>query len=139
MPSNLGGGQITEHPGVITLDGDPIEVTVGLATHRISLSSNGSEIGSWSTDECTIVDNGEGNYLLIAENEKLPFVPVSRDLFAEALGSAGAGIATRRQSPPRHLAQGVEAPPRPLTVVGFYLLAAITTLLGVWALWSIVV
>lgn len=99
------------------------------------------EIGSWTQEECKIVANGASNYLIVAEDEELPFSPSSSEAFADALA--------RQQPPkketrpvksqalaPKHIEEGA---PRPLTMIGFYILASITALLGFWALWSIIV
>lgn len=125
----------------MTLDGDPIEVTVGLDARRIHLTSNGLEIGSWGPEECRIVANAGGGYLIIAENEELAFSPSSDERFASAL--AAEENPQRKSTPgharsaaPKHIEEGA---PRPLTMVGFFLLAALTSLLGIWALWSLVV
>jgi hypothetical protein len=123
----------------VTLDGDPIDVIVGIEAERISLTSNGSEIGSWSPEECQIVENEAGNYLILAEDERLPFSPRSQEKFAAALAGERS-IPDEKGHPnatgPRHLE---EAPARPVTMVGFYALAVVTALLGLWAVWSIVV
>jgi hypothetical protein len=122
----------------VTLDGEPIDVIVGIEAQRISLTSNGSEIGSWSPEECQIIENGAGSYLILAEDERLPFSPRSQETFAVALAGERSipGERDRASSHgPRHLE---EAPARPLTMIGFYILAIITALLGLWAVWSIV-
>lgn len=110
---------------------------MGFGAHRIRLTSNGLEVGSWSADECTIVANEAGSYLIVAENEELPFSPSSSESFASALAAEQSQPLTKTAvPPPRHLEEGA---PRPLTMIGFYLLATLTALLGIWAIWSIVV
>lgn len=116
-------------------------MTIGLEDGRVLLYSNGTEIGSWAPEECEISESGPGSYLIVAENERLPFLPASDDVFQAALAKR---VTRSRPAPidsPGYATHGQvqEAPPRPITVIGFYLLAAVTAALGLWAVWSIVI
>lgn len=127
------------HHGAITLGADPIDVVVGIETGRIHLDSNGNEIGDWSRDECQIVPDPSGHYLIVAENEELPFTPDDPVMFADALmePSPPTTAADPQSEPTRSIVD--ELAPKPLTVIGFYLLAGITSALGLWAVWSLIV
>ncbi len=128
---------MSQHNGAISLGDDPIVVVVGVNADRIRLDSNGSEIGDWARDECEIVVDPAGRYLIRAENEELPFIPDDPVTFAEALTQ---GSPTTSGGPQRETSRATEdeVAPKPLTVIGFYILAAITLALGLWAVWSVI-
>lgn len=136
------------HEGEVSLDDDqvPIPVTIGLDRHVLIMSSGGTEVGQWADGEYSITHEGNGVYTIVAENEELRFTPSNPELFAvdvrrDGEPSATPGNAMGRGNPPSQEEATVEvgeAPaPRPLTLVGFYLLAASTAALGLWALASI--
>lgn len=125
------------HNGAISLGADPIVVGVRVDADRIRLDSNGSEIGDWTRDECEIVVDPSGHYLIRAENEELPFIPDDPVAFADALNEPSP--ANPIGNPRRATRSTVdELAPQPWTVVGFYLLVGITSALGLWAVWSLI-
>lgn len=149
-----GGYDLSLHTGVISLGGDPIEVTIGLADGRVILESGGDTIGDWSEDECQILADGPGKYLISAESEDLPFLPDDPAEFDRVLSGTGDGteetVPERAQSvsstsvyqpsitfdpSPFHVE---EAAPKTTTMLGFYFLAVVTALLGLWAVWTLV-
>lgn len=133
-----GGYTLSEHHGVVTLDGQALDVTIQIELERIRLATNGTEIGNWNSDECQIVESGSAGYLILAENEELPFTPLRTELFAAALAET---ISTDQEqaSEPVTTVETVEEPePGPVTMVAFYLLAAVTAALGLWATWSLI-
>ena len=128
---------MSQHNGAISLGADPIVVVVGVDADRIRLDSNGSEIGDWARDECEIIVDPSGHYLIRAENEELPFIPDDPAKFAEALTGPPATTSTAtKRGTSRTTAD--ELAPKPLTVLGFYILAGITLALGLWAVWSLI-
>jgi hypothetical protein len=127
------------HHGAITLGTDPIDVVVGIDASRIRLESNGSEIGDWSNEECQIVPDSSGSYLIVAENEELPFLPDEPTEFAAALRGFDSVEEITDTAPGARRIMDDEAAPSALTMVGFYLLAGVTSALGLWAVWSLVV
>jgi hypothetical protein len=125
---------------VISLGGDPIEVVLAISPDRIRLDSHGSNIGDWSHDECQVVTTGPDEYAIRAEGEELPFAPSDPHALATALGVELAVSPPAEVAPESHLAQrDNEGEPGRLTLVGFFLLAGVTTLLGLWAAWSLIV
>ncbi|HEY5890121.1 MAG TPA: hypothetical protein VIW94_05425 [Acidimicrobiia bacterium] len=137
MREKPGVDAMSQHNGAISLGADPIVVVVGVNADRIRLDSNGSEIGDWARDECEIVVDPAGRYLIRAENEELPFIPDDPVTFAEALTGTPATTSSDPQSGTSRIMVDERAP-KPLTVIGFYILAAITMALGLWAVWSVI-
>jgi hypothetical protein len=135
--------------GVVTFDDTNVPVIIGLQEDGISMSSGGAEIGQWSEGEFSIDPTEDGAYAITAENETLRFVPTNPSLFAAGIGVGVAPPIQQEEShgapdhaPPRPQAGGElkngEAPaPKTLTRVAFYVLAAITAALGLWALVSL--
>jgi hypothetical protein len=111
---------------------------VGIDASRIRLESNGNEIGDWSKEECRIVPDSSGSYLIVAENEELPFLPDEPTEFAAALRGIDS-VDFTDTAPRGSRITDDEAAPRALTMLGFYLLAGVTSALGLWAVWSLVV
>lgn len=137
------------YDGIVDLDDSQVSVIVGFEENGIRLSAGGAEIGEWRDGEYRIDHRGDGVYAITAENETLRFLPADPGLFAAHLEEAK--IVVVQAEPPktpgeaRHAAPptpppSVEAPPpRPLTRVAFYALAALTAGLGLWALTSLFV
>jgi len=137
---------VSIYEGVVTIDEDDVQVILGLDGNKIRLSAGGLEIGEWSADECSIDSVGDGVFTITAENETLIFVPNNPTSFEAAMNGGGAPD----EAPDGTVEQSTEptvAPPgetdhipdpKPVTMVVFYALAAITGVLGVWALIAIV-
>jgi hypothetical protein len=130
--------------GVIALADGGVEVTVGLESETITLTAGGVEVGNWTLDECAIKRDGDGNWVIQAENDALPFQPDDPEGFARTLGNG-----TGRHARPATMfrAEGTEAtaheveegpPPRQLTRLAFYALSALTASLGLWAGYNLI-
>jgi hypothetical protein len=148
------GPRLSKHPGVINLNDQVVEVSVELGTDRLRLFAGNQEIGDWSIDECEIVENGSGAFLIRAEQEELPFSPaepqrlrdsmagIPTDIGPGDVSTEGARIEITAQPTPTvaladdlHAFKPVEQPPPgPVTLGLFYLLVAVTAFLGLWAL-----
>lgn len=131
------------HEGVVSLDDDQVPVTIGLERHVLIMLSRGAEVGQWAKGEYSITHEGNGVYTIAAENQELRFTPSDPDQFAVEMRRvdqppATPGDAVEQGNPPSQEEAAMEAnqapPPRPLTVVGFYLLVGATAALGFWAL-----
>lgn len=140
------------YDGFVSIDEGRVHVVLGIVDDRISLSSNGSEIGQWDRADVSLVYVGGGVYTINVEGDTLRFVPSDQDLFAIEFGEIEApgqenrpedvsGRHARRapgsddEDGPR-TAQAEAPPPRAATRVAFYALVATTALLGLWALLS---
>ncbi len=125
---------MTTYPGVVTLDHETVPVTLGIGIGKVTLVAGDLEIGEWSDADCIIRPDGEGQWLIEAEEETLFFLPDDPSQFAIGLeGEEGHG---------KHEASAAtvdpEDPgPKAMTMVGFYLLAGVTAVLGLWALISL--
>lgn len=146
---------VPRYDGIVSLDENEVEVVIGLDPDRVHLAAGGREIGDWSTEECSIADLGDGVYSITAENVSLRFVPNDARLFVEGLNNGtGYGLLPAPDLQPvlghrgRHTRlapapdvpeadRSVAPPPRALTRILFYGLAAITAAMGLWALLSI--
>jgi hypothetical protein len=134
------------YDGIVTVDEDDVQVILGVDENKIRLSAGGLEIGEWSAEDCAIDSVGDGVFTITAENETLTFVPNNPTTFAAAMndGSAPdeASGATMEESMEPAVVSPSEADqipePKPITMVVFYALAAITGVLGIWALITIV-
>jgi hypothetical protein len=142
------------YDGFISLGNGDVDVILGVEDDRVTLCSNGAEIGSWGSDEVSIRYRGSGTYNITAEDETLEFVPNDQDLFAIRFGEIsddpptpsanGSGRHAReRATGPNAAAAGSadfeEAPePGQLTKIGFYALVALTAFLGLWAVVSMI-
>lgn len=141
----------------MTVADEDVAVVIGIDT-TLRLTTNGTEIGEWSPGEFFITDHGDGAYTITAENEALRFTPSEPDLFAhwvrtdnlsvgkhEARGAVPAQPPVEfdddnPELPPVTGADTVEAPGElaPLTRTLFYLLVAATSVLGIWAAYSLI-
>jgi len=124
------------YDGVVAFDDTRIPVIVGIEEDLVRLSADGKEIGAWSGDECSIGYEGDGVFTIHAENETLRFLPREPDSFAAAVNgdlatASTVGEAPHTKDPDRGWR---EAPaPKRTTRLLFYLLSAMTALLGAWA------
>ena len=142
------------YDGHISLGDDRVHVILGVEEEKVTLSSNGREIGIWGPEEIEIRYLGNGRYAITAEDETLEFVPLDQDLFAIQFGeiddrpaSPQPGSTHGRHSPSRtgQIAGddslepvSLAPPPRPVTRVAFYGLVAVTGGLGLWAAISMI-
>ena len=129
---------------MVRLDNEQVPVIVGFQENALRMSSGGEEIGEWAEGDYSIANAGDGVYTITAENEALQFTPANPTLFAAELGG---GIEVPAPTEPVAQAEPTdngavedEAPqPKKATMIGFYVLAAVTAALGLWALVSLVV
>lgn len=142
------------YDGFVSLGEDEVHVILGVDEDRVTLSSSGAEIGSWGSDEISILYEGDGIYTITAENDTLEFVPNDQDLFAirfgevsddrQAVSSNSSGRHSRAtpgdsEAELEERAVKEAPPPRPVTKVVFYALAGLTTFLGLWAIVSMII
>ncbi len=125
--------------GVVTLVDNSVEVTVGLESETVTLTAGGVEVGRWSFDECAIREDGDGLWVIEAEEEALEFLPDDPDRFAETLanGSGSEAVAIEEAAIPSDPGVLEGPPPKPVTMAVFYALSALTAALGLWALVSL--
>lgn len=130
------------YDGFVSTDNGEVHVILGLDDDRVTMSSNGNEIGAWSADEVDVDHVGDGVYRITAEEESLRFVPNNPSLFglvfegAETEETADTGISPEQQRAPEP-APGSTA--NPVTMSMFYALAAVTAALGIWAAISLLI
>ena len=137
------------YDGHVSLGEEDVHVILGLGPDRATLSSNGTEIGAWASDEISITYQGQGVYSISAEEEKLSFTPNDQGRFAiefrevsdEADGPLtddakpeAPGGAMEQPGPQYETAP----PPKAVTRVVFYALAGMTAALGLWAVAALV-
>ncbi|MFQ5523819.1 MAG: hypothetical protein ACE5F5_09615 [Acidimicrobiia bacterium] len=128
------------YDGVVAFDDTTlIPVIVGIEEDLVRLSADGTEIGAWTEGECTIADEGDGVFMISAEDETLRFLPRDPGSFAAAVnGGIGDTSTISDHEEPSSPSDSEGAPePKRITKVLFYLLATMTALLGVWALLSL--
>ena len=134
------------YDGVVTIDEDDVQVILGMDEDKIRLSAGGLEIGEWPAEDCLIDSAGDGVFTITAENETLTFVPNNPTTFSAAmnLGRVSAPVPVSPDTESTNAAlPAPEEPnqipnPKPVTMVIFYALGAITGILGLWALISII-
>lgn len=142
------------YDGHISLGEDRVQVILGVEEEKLTISSNGREIGIWGPDEISIRYLGNGRYAITAENETLEFVPKDQDVFAIRFGEIDDSPTAPQpdqvngrhsRDPLNEIKDQTEErvvdmapPPRPVTRVAFYGLAAVTSGLGLWAVVSLI-
>lgn len=134
------------YDGVVTIDENDIQVVLGVNEDKIWLSAGGLEIGEWSAEECSIDSVGDGVFTITAENETLTFVPNNPMTFSAAMNGGSTSdraIDTPVEKPAEsEMVSSSETDPvpdpKPVTMVIFYALVAITGTMGLWALISII-
>ena len=148
------GLRLSDHPGLIHLNDHDIEANLAIDHQLVRLRAGSEEVGVWSSDECQLFENGDGRFLIRAEGDELPFTPNATEPLRNAIATLHADSGKRSKPPSREsvppptdpsLGSGgntVEVvdgpPPQPVTLILFYLMAAGTALLGVWALISLI-
>jgi hypothetical protein len=131
------------YDGVVAFDDTHIPVIVGVEEDVIRLSADGTQIGEWTGEECTILYEGEGVFIINAEEESLRFLPRDPKSFAAAVngGPMTPPTSTTGEDNPETTVPAVDsavAPePKKITKILFYLVAAMTAVLGLWALASL--
>ena len=134
------------YDGVVTTDEDDVQVILGVDEDKIRLSAGGSEIGEWSAEDCSIDAVGNGTFTITAEDETLTFVPNNPTIFAAAIDGRRVpdqmAEETVEESTESAVVTSIEADQipdaKPVTMVVFYALAAVTAVLGLWALINII-
>ncbi len=139
---------MTTFEGIVTLDDDSVPVTVGLDQEKVTLVAGDVRIGEWPMTECVITDIGDGTWEIEAEQDTLSFLPKEPDRFAQSLN----GQTDKPDDVPSVVAdeaalvEGMrdsvvsdDPGPKRATVIGFYVLAAITAALGLWAIVGVIV
>lgn len=127
--------------GLVTVNEDQVPVIIGLEDDGIRMSTNGTEIGEWSTGQFKIDHRGDGVYTITADDESLLFKPNRPDLFAVGIGNP----LVAEPAPVAEAVSNVDEPvleqsaPKPITRALFYTLAGTTGALGLWALIKLVV
>jgi hypothetical protein len=125
---------VTTYAGVATVENDHVPVRIDLDEEKISLVSGEVSIREWLAGDYQVIDLGSGEFVIESQEDSIPFVPDDPRLFAE-------GIHGEPQSVPGRIADTFEIrtgpPPKRLTLVGFWALAAVTAVLGVWGLISL--
>jgi len=131
---------MTRFPGVVTLDEERVDVTVGLEGDKISLVAGDVSIGEWGAGEYVVVDLGSGTFVIEAEEGSISFHPDDPGGFAR--GIVGEPEPAAEDEPIRgrsldtiEIKEG--PPPGRATLLGFYALSAVTVALGIWALISL--
>jgi hypothetical protein len=132
---------MSKYRGVVTLDDDPVPVTVGLHDDGISLVAGDVSIGEWQTGEYVVIDLGSGDFVIEADEGSISFHPDDPGGFARGIGQEDESEPTENHRAASRRADPVEIrespPPRPATLAAFYVLAGLTAALGTWALIAI--
>jgi hypothetical protein len=125
---------VTTYAGVATVENDHVPVRIDLDEEKISLVSGEVSIREWLAGDYQVIDLGSGEFVIESEEDSIAFVPDDPRRFAE-------GIHGEPESVPGRVADTFEIrtgpPPKPLTLVGLWALAAVTAVLGVWGLISL--
>ncbi|HSK06460.1 MAG TPA: hypothetical protein VK990_02985 [Acidimicrobiia bacterium] len=125
---------MTTFAGVVTLNDDNVPVTVGLDEDRITLVSGEGSIGEWLAGEYQVIDLGSGTFVIEANDDSIPFLPDDPGSFARGLHPEPVPDSVSGHSAPIDNIEIVEGPPpKTATLIGFWILVALTTALGVWA------
>jgi len=125
---------MTEFPGVVTLDEDDVHVMVGLEDDKISLMAGEVSLAEWEAGEYVVVDLGKGTFVIEAEAGSISFHPDDPGSFARGIHhEPSPSTVTERLRPMDTIEIKDGPPPRAATLVGFWILVAITAALGTWA------
>jgi hypothetical protein len=125
---------MTTFPGVVTLNDDNVPVMVGLDEERITLVSGEVSIGEWLAGEYEVIDLGSGTFMIEAEDDSIPFLPDDPGSFARGLYREPVPATVADQSRSMDSIDIKDGPPpQSATLVGFWLLVALTAALGIWA------
>ena len=126
--------------GLVTLVDNSVEVTLGLESETVTLTAGDVEVGRWSFDECAIREDGEGLWVIEAEEETLGFLPDDPNRFAETLanGSSPEAAAIEETASAGHPEILEGPPPKSVTMAAFYALSSLAAGLGLWALVTLI-
>ena len=127
---------MTTFPGVATLKEDNVPVMVGLDDEKITLVSGEISIGEWLAGQYEVIDLGSGEFVIEAQDDSIPFLPDDPRGFALGIQrESETPVNTARSSTTPDIEEG--PPPKPATVIAFWVLAIFTAALGVWATLSL--
>ena len=127
---------MTTFPGVATLKEDNVPVMVGLDDEKITLVSGEISLGEWLAGHYEVIDLGSGEFVIEAEDDSIPFLPDDPSGFAIGIQrETETPVNTGRSSAPLEVREG--PPPKPATVIAFWVLAVFTAALGIWATLSL--
>ena len=127
---------MTTFPGVATLKEDNVPVMVGLDDEKITLVSGEISIGEWLAGQYEVIDLGSGEFVIEAEDDSIPFLPDDPSGFALGIqGDPENPVSTNRPGATLEIKEG--PPPKPATVIAFWVLAVFTAALGIWATLSL--
>jgi hypothetical protein len=124
---------MTTFRGVATLKEDHVPVMVGLDDEKITLVSGEISIGEWLAGHYEVIDLGSGEFVIEADDDSIPFLPDDPSGFA--LGIQGDPENPVRPGATLEVKEG--PPPKPATVIAFWVLAVFTAALGIWATLSL--
>jgi hypothetical protein len=125
---------MTTFPGVATLNDDNVPVMVGLDDEKIILVSGEVSIGEWLAGEYEVIDVGSGTFVIAADHDSIPFLPDDPGSFARGIHhEPSPSTVAERLRPTDAMEIKDGPPPRTATLIGFWLLVAITVALGTWA------
>lgn len=126
---------MTTYAGVATVENDHVPIRVDVDDEKITLVSGEVSIREWLAGDYQVIDLGSGEFVIESAKDSIAFLPDEPDRFAEGLQ----GEATpERESTGDTWEIRIGPPPRPLTLIGFWALAAVTAVLGVWGALSLI-
>jgi hypothetical protein len=126
---------MTTYAGVATVENDHVPIRVDVDDEKITLVSGEVSIREWLAGDYQVIDLGSGEFVIESAKDSIPFLPDEPDRFAEGLQ----GEATPEREPTGDTWEiRIGQPPRPLTLIGFWALAAVTAALGVWGALSLI-
>ena len=123
---------MTAYSGVATVANDHVPIRVDLDEEKISLVSGEVSIREWVAGDYQVIDLGSGEFVIEADNDSIPFVPDDPSRFAAVVRSETTPDKARDVWEIK-----IGPPPKPLTLVLFWILAAFTAALGTWGLISL--
>ena len=127
---------MTTFPGVATLKEDNVPVMVGLDDEKITLVSGEISLGEWLAGHYEVIDLGSGEFVIEAEDDSIPFLPDDPSGFALGIQrDPETSVSTDRPAAAHEIREG--PPPKRATVIAFWVLAAFTAALGIWATLSL--
>jgi hypothetical protein len=123
---------VTTYAGVATVENDHVPIKVDLDDEKITLVSGETSIREWPAGDYRVIDLGSGEFVIEADQDSIQFLPDDPRSFAE--GVQGDPAPSRADTFEVRLGP----PPRPLTLIGFWALAAVTAALGIWGFLSLI-